>query len=123
MEWAAWLNWAGRFMPRENLMATKNDNPPDVPAAVDSPTTSPAATIETPRGADSRILDRLLKMADGYRKDGALRQAETMYIELIQNHAGTPQAQQARDRLMKVCEEYERQGKLHHARWLYEQLL
>jgi len=104
-------------------MDPMNEHMPDRAGTADSRETSGAATLRAPHTDDSRILARLLKMADGYRAAGSLRQAETMYLDLIRTHPDTPQAQQARDRLLEACEDYERQGKLHHARWLYEQLL
>ncbi len=85
--------------------------------------TTTVATVPAPDETEMRVLGRLLRMADDYHGRNAMRQAEEMYLELVEYHPSTPQAQQARDQLLMLCDEYERNGKLHHARWLYEQLV
>ena len=62
---------------------------------------SPPA-ISTPHGR-SRVLPRLLAMADTYYHGGSLRQAIELYFELVRDHADTPQAHQAEERLLDVA--------------------
>jgi tetratricopeptide (TPR) repeat protein len=71
----------------------------------------------------SRILARLLSMADSYRESGSLRQAVEIYFELIREHSETPQGHRAEERLLDVARAYERAGELRQARGIYEQLL
>ena len=71
----------------------------------------------------SRVLTRLLGMADTYRATGSLRQAVEMYFELVRQHAESPQALQAEERLLEVAQNYEKAGELRQARGIYEQLL
>jgi tetratricopeptide (TPR) repeat protein len=71
----------------------------------------------------SRILARLLSMADSYRESGSLRQAIEIYFELMHEHSETPQAERAEERLFDVARSYERAGELRQARGIYEQLL
>jgi hypothetical protein len=71
----------------------------------------------------TRKIDSLLRMADSYRKSGALHQAMEMYYELVANYNGAPQGNDAEDRLLDIARGYERTGELHQARAIYEQLL
>jgi tetratricopeptide (TPR) repeat protein len=71
----------------------------------------------------TRKIDALLRMADSYRKSGALHQAMEMYYELVANYNGAPQGNDAEDRLLDIARGYERTGELHQARAIYEQLL
>jgi tetratricopeptide (TPR) repeat protein len=71
----------------------------------------------------TRKIDALLRMADSYRKSGALHQAMEMYYELVSNYNGAPQGNDAEDRLLDIARGYERTGELHQARAIYEQLL
>ena len=86
-----------------------------------------SAALETPApastGPSSRILARLLSMADAYRESGSLRQAIEIYFELTREHADTPQGHRAEERLFDVARSYERSGELRQARGIYEQLL
>ena len=81
-----------------------------------------SAPISTPHGR-SRVLPRLLAMADTYYQGGSLRQAIELYFELVRDHAGTTQADQAEERLLEVARTYERAGELRQARGIYEQLI
>jgi tetratricopeptide (TPR) repeat protein len=72
---------------------------------------------------NSRILTRLLSMADSYRESGSLRQAIEIYLKLIREHDETPQGHRAEERLLDVARSYERSGELRQARGIYEQLL
>jgi hypothetical protein len=94
--------------------------PPMVLPPIPSP--SEPSAVSTPHGR-SRVLPRLLAMADTYRKGGSLRQAIELYFEIVREHAGTPQAFQAEDRLIDVARSYERAGELRQARGIYEQLI
>jgi hypothetical protein len=89
--------------------------PPSRPSVATTP-------ISTPHGR-SRVLPRLLAMADTYYQGGSLRQAIELYFELVRDHAGTPQAFQAEERLLEVARTYERAGELRQARGIYEQLI
>ncbi|HEX8199339.1 MAG TPA: tetratricopeptide repeat protein [Isosphaeraceae bacterium] len=87
---------------------------------------SPVARPELESGPsprELRILTRLLALADTYRAGGSLRQAISMYLELVQDHPDTPQAQRAEDRLLEIARDYEEAGELRSARSLYEILI
>jgi hypothetical protein len=71
----------------------------------------------------SRVLPRLLAMADSYRNAGSLHSAVEIYFELIREHAQTPEALQAEERLIEVAQYHERVGESRQARGIYEQLL
>lgn len=71
----------------------------------------------------SRVLERLLAMADTYYHGGSLRQAIELYFELVNDYAGTPEADEAEERLLDVGRDYEQSGELRQARGIYEQLL
>ena len=77
-----------------------------------------AAVVE----AGSVLLNRLLKMADGYQATNAPHQAAEMYFELIDCHPDTLEAVQARKGLIEISEGYERSGNLRQARSIYERL-
>ncbi len=103
-------------------LAPHRGNAPEIPLAA----AAEGNGVATAPGHDdltAPILNRLLRMADNYRTTGALWQAEEMYRKLMDEFAGTPQAEQARERLVDLCEAYELDGQLHHARSLYERLL
>ena len=70
----------------------------------------------------SVLLNRLLKMADGYQATNAPHQAAEMYFELIDCHPNTLEAIQARKGLIEISEGYERSGNLRQARSIYERL-
>ena len=103
-------------------MVMNNNDTDDVLLTAPAETTA-VATVPAPDETEMRVLGRLLRMADDYHARNAIRQAEEMYLELVEDHPATPHAQQARDRLLLLCDEYERNGKLRHARWLYERLV
>jgi hypothetical protein len=71
----------------------------------------------------SRVLPRLLAMADSYREAGSLHSAVEVYFELIREHAQTPEAIQAEERLIEVAQYHEGRGETRQARGIYEQLL
>jgi len=73
--------------------------------------------------AQSRVLARLLKMADAYRDVLALRHAMAIYFLLADQHGDTPQGEEARERLLEIAETHERAGEHHQARSIYERLL
>ncbi len=98
----------------------RNGTPPIV-LPPSRPTGGPSE-ISTPHGR-TRVLPRLLAMADTYFQGGSLRQAIELYFELVREHAGTPQALQAEERLLAVARNYEQAGELRQARGIYEQLL
>jgi tetratricopeptide (TPR) repeat protein len=107
-------------LDREDKADGNGDAPPQMPnyraAALER-------AAQTHSGSSSRILVRLLSMADAYRESGSLRQAIEMYFELIREHAETPQGHRAEERLFDVARSYERSGELRQARGIYEQLL
>ena len=79
-----------------------------------------------PRPAEqgrSRVLDRLLEMADTLRAYGKVHQSIEVYFTLVEAHAGTGQAGRAFDRLVQIAERYDEAGERHQARSLYERLL
>ena len=105
---------------RTNLVFERRRRHP-LPAVIDGGTSSLPGTSHS--GPSSRILARLLSMADAYRESGSLRQAIEIYFELIREHADTPQGHRAEERLFDVARSYERSGELRQARGIYEQLL
>ncbi|MBI5114954.1 hypothetical protein HZA56_00610 [Candidatus Poribacteria bacterium] len=103
-------------------MEGKNSNPAGVREAVTNTDLSPAATPQ-PSEAQSRVLARLLGMADRYRSEDALCQAADICFDLIENHEHSPEAGRAREHLMEIAEHYENGGQRRLARHLYERLL
>jgi hypothetical protein len=83
---------------------------------------APAARVVTP-APRSRVLSRLLAMADSYVRAGSLRQAMEMYFELYNSHPDTPEASLAEKRILEVARRHEEDGELHSARAIYEQLV
>jgi hypothetical protein len=84
---------------------------------------TPHISIEAPRDPRSKVLPRLLAMADLYLKTGNLRQALEMYFDLYRNHEDSPEAEKAEDRILEVARIHEENGELHLARAIYEQLI
>jgi Tfp pilus assembly protein PilF len=85
-----------------------------------------AASMEVPlysRSMGATMLERLLAMAHRYLKAGSYRQATEMLWTLVDDHAGTLQAEAAKFELLKLAESYERDGKDHMARSMYERLM
>jgi hypothetical protein len=70
----------------------------------------------------TRSLDDLLAMAQHYRSEGDLRQAEDMFWMLVEDHAETPQSEIAKDQLRAMAHVYEHDGCAHAARAIYERL-
>ncbi len=70
----------------------------------------------------TRSLDDLLAMAQHYRNEGELRQAEDMFWMLVQDHRETPQSEIAKDELRGLARVYEHDGYAHAARAIYERL-
>ncbi len=112
--------------PLAETMLNDDDEESDAeisrPPIVVPPRPAPAPAMTTPHGR-TRVLPRLLAMADTYYQGGSLRQAIELYFELVHDHAGSPQARQAEERLLAVARTYEQAGELRQARGIYEQLL
>ena len=81
------------------------------------------AAVDAPAPPPSPLLQRLLRMADGYRANNGLRQAMEMYYMLAETHEDTPEGVQAAARLLDIAERFEREGKARQARAMYERLL
>ena len=92
------------------------------PLPVDAPYQMPVAEAPA-RDPRSKVLPRLMRMADSYLRTGALRQALEMYFDLYRNHEGSPEAAKAEDRILEVAAIHEENGELHLARAIYEQLI
>jgi TolA-binding protein len=73
--------------------------------------------------AGQTALERLLVMAQRYRKEGNLREAMELFWTLVQDHPKTLQAASAKSELLALAESYERAGNQHIARGMYERLL
>ena len=122
---------AEEFLERE--LGTANGRTPSsfapkhVPASTPHITvdgSSPIPVAEAPaRDPRSKVLPRLLRMADSYLRTGALRQALEMYFDLYRNHEDSPEAATAEDRILEVAAIHEENGELHLARAIYEQLI
>ncbi|HUT37481.1 MAG TPA: hypothetical protein VNE39_28635 [Planctomycetota bacterium] len=91
--------------------------------ATAAPGPVPAGPPEPTEQGGSRVLGRLLEMADTLRAHGKLHQSIELYFTLVEAHAGTDQAAQAFDRLVQTAEGYDEAGERHQARSLYERLL
>lgn len=88
----------------------------------------PAARVDSTRvspglAESSKVLSRLLRMAETYRAAGNLRQALEMYFELVEQHPLSGEATMAGDILLEVAEDYEENGEFHSARSIYERML
>jgi hypothetical protein len=120
---------AEEFLDRE--LGTSNGRSPisfaprHVPASTPhvAMPTNPPASAEPVRDPRSKVLPRLLAMADFYLKEGSLRQALEMYFDLYRNHEDSPEAAKAEDRILDVARIHEENGELHVARAIYEQLI
>jgi hypothetical protein len=113
---------AEEFLERELGPA----NPSRIPTAFEpkhEAVAAPHIPVEAPRDPRSKVLPRLLAMADSYLKSGALRQALEMYFDLYRNHEDSPEAIKAEDRILDVARIHEQNGELHLARAIYEQLI
>ncbi len=88
-----------------------------------TPIPAPQPAAEPVRDPRSKVLPRLLRMADFYLQTGALRQALEMYFDLYRNHEDSPEAAKAEDRILEVARIHEENGELHLARAIYEQLI
>ncbi len=81
------------------------------------------AVAEAPVASSSRILDRLVAMADAYLDEGSSYQALEMYFDLVNSYPDTPQADLASERVLEVARRHELAGELRQARSIYERLL
>jgi hypothetical protein len=115
------LMTAEEFLDRELGSSNGHDQPTYTPRH--TVLSAPHITIEAPRDPRSKVLPRLMAMADHYLKTGSLRQALEMYFDLYQNHEGSPEAAKAEDRILEVARIHEENGELHLARAIYEQLI
>ncbi|MDD5332568.1 MAG: hypothetical protein PHS32_02385 [Rhodoferax sp.] len=73
--------------------------------------------------ASQPLLEHLFTMAQHYRKEGKQREATELLWTLVEDHAGTPQADAAKAELLALAEGHERAGNQHMARSMYERLL
>jgi hypothetical protein len=112
---------AEEFLERE--LGHMNGRPSAIYAPIPTSIPAPHITIELPRDPRSRVLPRLMAMADSYLRAGSLRQALEMYFDLYRNHEDTPEASKAEDRILEVARIHEENGELHLARAIYEQLI
>lgn len=112
------------FLERElGSMSELNGPSPSNFAPKYAPIPAPHIAVEPPRDPRSKVLPRLLSMADLYLRTGALRQALEMYFDLYRNHEDSPEALKAEDRILEVARIHEENGELHLARAIYEQLI
>lgn len=81
------------------------------------------ATKEANSVASQTMLERLLAMAQRYRKEGNYRQTTELFWMLVEEHSETPQADAAKAELLALAGGYERAGNQHMARSMYERLL
>jgi hypothetical protein len=115
------LMTAEEFLDRE--LGPSNGRPSSSYSPMPSPIPAPHVAVEPVRDPRSKVLPRLLKMADFYLKTGALRQALEMYFDLYRNHEDSPEAETAEDRILEVARIHEENGELHLARAIYDQLI
>jgi hypothetical protein len=112
---------AEEFLERE--LGPSKMRPSAIYAPIPSPIPAPHVAIEPVRDPRSKVLPRLLRMADFYLKTGAIRQALEMYFDLYRNHEDSPEAEKAEDRILEVARIHEENGELHLARAIYDQLI
>lgn len=82
-------------------------------------TNAPVAMVNVARS----LTGRLLAMAHQYKQEGNLRQATELYWSLVEGHANTPQAEEAKVVLLGLADEYERNNGRRMARSIYERLM
>lgn len=90
---------------------------------VPQPQTLGTAKTAASNVASLALLERLLVMAQRYRKEMNPREAIELFWSLAEEHPDTPQAEAARLELQELAEGYERAGNQHTARSMYERLL
>lgn len=113
-----------------NVMEFDENEPTVVPVVIASETAD-ATRIDVDSATETEIssvmsqelLERLLAMAQRYRKEGSDRQATEMFWSLVEEHSETPQANAAKAELLALAEGYERAGNQYMARSMYERLL
>lgn len=74
-------------------------------------------------GANNVALERLLDMAQQYRREGHLREAMDLFWELAEDYPATDEAAAAKAILLELATSYERNDAPHMARSIYERLL
>jgi hypothetical protein len=115
---------AEEFLDRELGLMNRRPSAIYLPDPAPTPPPAPPAPVaETPRDPRSKVLPRLMAMADSYLRAGSLRQALEMYFDLYRNHEDSPEAAKAEDRILEVARLHEENGELHLARAIYEQLI
>lgn len=87
------------------------------------PQASDTAKSDASTVGNQAILERLLLMAQRYRKEMNPREATELFWWLVEEYPGTPQAGAARLELQELAEAYERAGNQHTARSIYQRLL
>jgi hypothetical protein len=115
------LMTAEEFLDRELGPLSSPDQTAFAPRQSTPP--APHIAVQAPRDPRSKVLPRLLAMADHYLKAGALRQALEMYFDLYHNHEDSPEAEKAGEGILEVARIHEENGELHLARAIYERLL
>ena len=100
-----------------------SESPPAMVAPVVVPPHDRPEDDEVISPQRKRLLSHLLGMADMYPRNGSLRQAIELYVELVNDHDGTDQSLLASDRLMTIAQHYEDNCELRLARGIYERLL
>lgn len=108
----------GSTQPPEGAAASQFARPPAGAHPVEPPPIE-SSQLEPP----SPLLTKLLSIADMYRAEKSIHQAMSIYFELAEDHAGTPEAYEALERLLDVAKKYEDAGEIRQARSLYERLL
>ena|SRR6185312_5656075 len=103
------------------------DAPTELTPVTFPPRSKPAIVAQAPHDVPpaprSKVLPRLLAMADSYLRADSLRQALEMYFDLSRSHPGTPEAEMAEERILEVARRHEEAGELHNARAIYERLI
>lgn len=78
---------------------------------------------ELVEGANNVALERLLDMAQRYRREGNLREAMDLFWELAEDYPATDEAGTAKTILLELATSYEQNDAPHMARSIYERLL
>ena len=115
------------YEPELEVPEPKSDPPyePAEPEArwpdVVEPSETQQATIV---GSPPRIgyPERLLTMALTYRAEGAVRQAMSLFFELVEDHTGTAAAGQAVESLLAIASEFEAAGEFRQAQSIYRRV-
>jgi hypothetical protein len=109
-------------VPQSETLGTLPEVPPPAKGAEPSrrPEYEPAVTQSNP--VQDRLRERLLRMAETYKADGAVRQAMSLFLTLVEDYPDTLEAARAVHRLLAIADDFEAVGEFRQARSIYERI-